>query len=163
MAQNKTDSNDSVISNEERKKLSGFLSFAQSVLTARERVQMTMGAGLGVFHEGDVADLPGVHLDEDDGTWMRIERQRDTRPPESTSYVAAFMVSPPTDPAKQPVLKSAISVEVTVDEASDLMEGGLLRSDNAHPVVEKGVSVTKPVRRCRITICGSSCRPPGNS
>lgn len=146
MTQSETASDNATISNEERKKLAGFLSFAQGVLTARDRVQMTMGAGLGVFPEGDIVDLPGVYLDEDDGTWMRLERQRDTRPPAASTYVFAFMVSPPNDPAKQPILKSAISVEVTIDEASDLIESGLVRPDEVHPVVEKGTILNNQVK-----------------
>ena len=146
MTQNTSDFSDAITSDADRKKLSGLLSFAQGVLTARDRVQMTMNAGLGVFHEGDVAGLPGVHLDDEDGTWLRIERQRDSRPPEPASYIAAFMVTPPTDPAKAPVMKPAISVEVTIEEASDLMEGGLVRPDNAHPVIEKGLTLDNWVK-----------------
>ncbi|MDF1710472.1 MAG: AAA domain-containing protein [Paracoccaceae bacterium] len=146
MTQNKTDFSDAITTDADREKLSGLLSFAQGVLTARDKVQMTMGAGLGVFHEGDIAGLPGVHLDDEDGNWLRIERQRDTRPPEPASYIAAFMVTPPTDPAKPPVMKPAISVEVTIEEASDLMEGGLVRPDNAHPIIEKGLTLDNWVK-----------------
>lgn len=137
MTQNQTDFTDAITSDDDRKKLSGLLSFAQGVLTARDRVQMEMSAGLGVFHEGDVVHLPGVHLNEEDDIWLRMERQRDTRPPEPASYVAAFMLTPPTNPVKPPEIKQAISVEVTIDEASDLMEGGLVQPDNAHPIIDK--------------------------
>jgi len=139
MSQSTKDFSDTAISDEDRNKLSGLLAFAQGVLTAREQVQLTMASGLGVFYEGDIVGLPGVHLDQDDSTWLRIERQRETSPPEPPKYVAVFLVTQPTDPVKPPVLKPAISLEVTIDEASDLMEGGLLHPENTHPIIDKGI------------------------
>jgi hypothetical protein len=70
------------ISFEDRRKLSGLLGFAQGVLNARSKVQMAMQMGLGVFHEGEVDGLPGLHFNCEDGAWLRIDRQRETRPPE---------------------------------------------------------------------------------
>lgn len=130
----------------DRKGLQGLLGFAQGVLTARAKVQMTMGAGLGVFHENDIVGLPGVQVDCDDGAWIRIARQRETRPPEPAEHVATFLVTSPTDPSKAPQLKDAVSVEVTIEEASDLVEGELVQPDNVHAIVEKGVTVDNRVR-----------------
>ncbi|SFB14949.1 Part of AAA domain-containing protein [Poseidonocella pacifica] len=131
---------------EDRQKLAGLLGFAEGVLRAREKVQMEMQAGLGVFHENDFHEAPGVHLDCDDGAWMRIERQRETAPPDAVEHVAAFFVSKPKDPMKAPQMRSAISVEVNIEEASDLCEGGLLDPDDVRPIIENGVTTESRVK-----------------
>ncbi|WP_372893484.1 AAA domain-containing protein [Rhodosalinus sp.] len=137
---------DNDISPEDRRKLSGLLGFAQGVLTARSKVQMAMQSGLGVFHEGDLDGLPGLHCDCDDGAWLRIDRQRETRPPEPDEHVARFLTSTPSDPNRRPQIKPTIAVEVTIEEASDLAEGGLLNPDDVHTIVEDGVEVENRVR-----------------
>jgi len=143
-----TDSNiaDNDISPEDRRKLSGLLGFAQGVLTARSKVQMAMQSGLGVFHEGDLGGLPGLYFDCADGAWLRIDRQRETRPPDPDEHVAQFLTSTPSDPNRRPQIKPAIAVEVTIDEASDLAEGGLLNPDDVHTIVEDGIEVENRVR-----------------
>ncbi|WP_027245830.1 AAA domain-containing protein [Leisingera daeponensis] len=137
---------DNDISPEDRRKLSGLLGFAQGVLTARSKVQMAMQSGLGVFHEGDLDGLPGLHFDCEDGAWLRIDRQRETRPPEPDEHVAQFLTSKPVDPDRRPQIKPAIAVEVTIEEASDLAEGGLLNPDDVHTIVEDGIEVENRVR-----------------
>ncbi|MEM0935218.1 MAG: AAA domain-containing protein [Pseudomonadota bacterium] len=143
-----TDSNtaDNDISPEDRRKLSGLLGFAQGVLTARSKVQMAMQSGLGVFHEGDLDGLQGLHFDCDDGAWLRIERQRETRPPEPDEHITQFLTSTPSDPNRRPQIKPAIAVEVTIEEASDLAEGELLKPEDVHAIVEDGIEVENRVR-----------------
>lgn len=104
------------------KAIDGLLGFAQGVLTAREKVQMVMQSGLGVFPEDAVRGLPGVELDGDDGTWMRIARLRESVPPKAPDHVAAFMSTAGGDPSKPPSLVEAISLEVDIEEASALDE-----------------------------------------
>lgn len=138
----------------DRKGLRGLLGFAQGVLTARAKVQMTMSGGLGVFHENDVVGLPGVHVDCEDGAWIRIARQRESKPPEPVDYVSTFLVTNPTDPSRAPQIKAAASVEVTIEKASDLVEGELVRPDNIHAIVEKGITVDG---RVKVTILAEDC------
>lgn len=116
------------------KNLSGLLGFAQEVLTARSKVQMEMSSGLGVFREQDISELPGIHLDVEDGAWLRLERLRATRPPEPEEHVKAFVSGLPDDPDKRPELLPAISLEVTIDEASELMDAELLRANSIREV-----------------------------
>lgn len=118
------------------KSLVGLLGFAKEVLTARSKVQMEMASGLGVFREQEISGLPGVLLDQDDGAWLRLKRQRATRPPELLEHVAAFVTGLSDNPDKRPELLPAISVEVSIDEASDLAEADLLRSDNISEITE---------------------------
>ncbi|MCD6007629.1 AAA domain-containing protein [Halomonas sp. IOP_31] len=118
------------------KSLAGLLGFAHEVLTARSKVQMEMASGLGVFRESDFAGLPGVHLNEEDGAWLRLERQRETRPPAPEEHVAAFVADIGDDPDKRPELQPAVSIEVTIEAASDLAEAELLRPDNIREIVE---------------------------
>ena len=137
---------DNGISPEDRRKLSGLLGFAQGVLTARSKVQMAMQSGLGVFHESDLDGLPGLHFDCDDGAWLRINRQREARPPEPDEHVAQFLTSTPSDPNRRPQIKPAIAVEVTIEEASDLVEAELLNPDDVHMFAEEGIEVENRVR-----------------
>jgi hypothetical protein len=129
-----------------RQKLSGLLGFAEGVLRAREKVQMEMQAGLGVFHENDFLEAPGVHFDEDDGAWLRVDRQRETPPPDPVDHVAKFLVAIPKDPTKAPQLRLAISIEVTIEEASDLEEAGLLMFDNVRSIIDDGIEVENRVK-----------------
>lgn len=131
---------------EDRKKLSGLLGFAQGVLEARSKVQMVMQTGMGVFHEGEVADLPGLKLDCDDGAWLRLRRQQETRPPEPPSHVAQFLLAKAVDPAKPPQIRPAISIDVSIEEASDLEEAGLLDSEDVHRIEVKGIVLENQVR-----------------
>lgn len=133
------------IIDEDPRRLAGLLGFAEGVLRAREKVQMEMQAELGVFHEYEFVDFPGVHLDSEDGTWLRIDPQRETAAPEPPKHVTAFLISRPKDPTKQPQLRPTISVEVTIEEASDLEEGGLLKPDDIRAVMEGGIEVENRV------------------
>lgn len=134
------------LSPEDRRKLSGLLGFSQGVLNARSKVQMVMQAGLGVFHEGDMAELPGIHLDGYDAAWLRLDRQRETSPPPPVDYVAQFLTTKPSDPDKRPNLKPTISIDVAIEEASDLEEAGLLQHEDVHRIVEKEAEVENRVK-----------------
>ncbi|WP_306751533.1 AAA domain-containing protein [Paracoccus actinidiae] len=131
---------------EDRRKLAGILGFSRELLNARTKVQMMMGAGLGLFREADLGDVPGLHLDCGDGAWMRIDRLRETRPPEPPQHVLDFLVSFPADPNKPPQVKPSAAFEFSVDEAADLLEYGLVHQDNVYPITEKGVAVENRVK-----------------
>ena len=118
---------------DDRRKLDGLLGFASELLTARSSVQMEMKAGLGVFREADITGLPGVHLDVGDGSWLRIHRQSPGRPEAPPEHVALFMEGKSGDPDRPPTLQPAISIEVLIEEASDLAEAGLLRDRRRAP------------------------------
>lgn len=133
-------------SERDRKNLAGLLGFAEGVLNARTKVQMVMQTGMGVFLESDISPLPGMHMDCDDGTWLRIDRQRETRPPDPLDYVAQFLVTKPFDPTKKPSIKPAISLEVTIEDASDLAEAGLLLHDDVHPIMDDGIEIENRVK-----------------
>lgn len=99
------------------KAVDGLLGFAQGILTAREKVQMVMQAGLGVFSEDAMRDLPGIDLDAEDGAWMRIARLRESAPPQPPEHVAVFLSGAPNDPSKPPMFMEAIATEVSIEEA----------------------------------------------
>lgn len=150
--------NDSLLTSDSRKgptdrdKLSGLLGFAEGVLSARNKVQMEMQTGLGLFHENKLSGLPGIEFDCDDGTWLRIQRQKETRPPNPPEHVAAFLSTEMSnstkrpDPDRRPVLKPAIQVDITIEEASDLVEAGLLDSDGIHTIAEDTSDFENKVR-----------------
>ncbi|MDF3384512.1 MULTISPECIES: AAA domain-containing protein [unclassified Sulfitobacter] len=142
------------VSPEERNRISHLLGFAGELLVARSDVQMEMKAGLGVFHENQLADLPGLDLNCEDGAWLRIARQQESRPAQPPEHVAEFLKQPPVDPYKAPDLKPAISIEVTIEEASDLIEMGLLDSEDVHIIVEDGVEVES---RVKVTLHAENC------
>ena len=50
-----------------RKKLDGLMLFAYGVLTARDKVPMSLSFAFEAYQEGDIASLPGVHINAKDG------------------------------------------------------------------------------------------------
>jgi len=148
-------SSEAGVTEDDRRKLDGLLRFAHGILTARDKVQMSLSSGLGVYHEGAVAKLPGVHLDEADGAWLRIDRLRETKPPVSADYVAEFISSKGADLERRPELRPALAKEVTIEEASDLIEAGLLRPENVRSIVERSVEV---LNRVQVTLLAEDCQ-----
>lgn len=129
---------------ERTKKLLGF---AAGVLTARDKVQMRMDqTRMGVFRETEIAALPGISVDAGDGTWLRLSRQQETRPRDPELHVKSFLSSDSATPNRKPELKPAIAVSVSIEEASDLAEAGLLRSENVHNILEDGMEREDVVR-----------------
>lgn len=123
------------ISSEERQKLSGLLSFSQGVLDARSKVQMEMESGrLGVFLEQQISGLPGVEIDGNDNVWLRVNRQHETKMPEPDQHVLTFFDPPSDNKIKRPSLKPAVSLKITIDEASDLLEAGLLSKESVFEI-----------------------------
>lgn len=139
---------------EERERISDLLGFAGELLNARAQVQMVMQSGLGVFHEKDFDDLPGIELNCDDGAWLRLKRLSETRPPEPADHVSQFLDQKPNDPNKAPSIKPAISVEVTIEEASDLIEMGLLMPGDVRVIVENEVEIEN---RVKVILHASNC------
>ena len=139
---------------DDRKKLDGLMRFAHGVLTARDKVQMSMATGLGVYHEDDIFELPGVHFNEADGAWLRIERLRESKPQAPDDYIMEFMSSNGADPARRPEIRPAISKEVPIELASDLAEAELLRPENLRTVTERGVELTS---RVQVTLLAEDC------
>jgi very-short-patch-repair endonuclease len=134
------------VSSAERERISNLLGFAEEILSARSEVQMSMQSGLGVFHEKDFNDIPKLQLDCEDGAWLRITRHRESKPPEPPEHVSQFLKQKPSDPKKPPVLLPAISLEVSIDEASDLIEGNLLKVQDVHTIMEGEVEVENRVK-----------------
>ena len=126
------------------KKLDGLLGFAEGVLQAREKVRTEMVGP--VFHEHDFFRAAGIHLDNDDGSWIKIERLRETIAPEPPAHVAPFFDFRRNVPDQEPQISPAISVEVSIDEASDLEECGLLQADDIRTITENGIAVENRVK-----------------
>lgn len=138
-----------------RKKLDGLMRFAYGVLTARDKVPMSLSSAFGAYHEGDIASLPGVHIDCIDGAWLIIDRLRETKPPNPANYVVEFLDPKYTDPDRPPSLQPAISKEVAIEEASDLTEAKLLRPENVSIIVERGGQEVED--RVRVTLLADDC------
>ena len=121
-------------------RVQALLRFAGGVLTARDRVQMRMtDTRLGVFREEEVGSLPGVLTDTEDGDWLRLNRLTETAPEAPPAHVAVFLPQKLSNPERKPELAPAVSLDVTIEEASDLEEAGLLKPDNISDLVVKGV------------------------
>ncbi|MEM9670701.1 MAG: AAA domain-containing protein [Pseudomonadota bacterium] len=138
-----------------REKLDGLMRFAHGVLTARDKVQRTMSFGnLGVYHESEIRTWSGVLLDDQTGAWLRLTRLYEGKPPSPDDHVATFLASRGDDPAKPPELHAAVSIQVTIDEASELADAGLLRADNVRPSIENGEEVDDHVQ---VTLLADDC------
>lgn len=129
---------------EQTKKLLGF---AAGVLTARDKVQMRMDqTRMGVFRETEIVGLPGLSIDVGDGTWLRLKRQTETRPDDPEPYIKTFLADAPVNPDREPELVRAVTLTVALEEASDLEEAGLLRSENANATFDNGTESEDDIR-----------------
>lgn len=123
------------------------LGFAAGVLLARDRVQNRMDQSrMGVFRETDISALPGVLIDAGDGSWLRLRRLDPTKAPKTEAYVVEFLPDSIDDPETRPELLNAFSKAVSIEEASDLEEAGLLRAENVHTIISEGIERDDIVR-----------------
>jgi hypothetical protein len=115
---------------EDRQKVASLLGFAGAILRAREPVALALEAGLGIFHENRLSGLPGVRMNIDDETWLRIERQRESRPEAPPEEAALFVTGRIDDPLKPPVIVPSISQTLDIEEAMELIGRDLVRFDD---------------------------------
>ncbi|NLC22201.1 MAG: AAA family ATPase, partial [Halomonadaceae bacterium] len=65
---------------------------------------------------------------------------------EPKEYVATFVTGLEDNPDKRPELLPAISLEVSIEEASDLVDAELLRLDSIREVIEDGMTLVERVK-----------------
>ncbi|MBY0360726.1 MAG: hypothetical protein K2X45_02375, partial [Phreatobacter sp.] len=117
----------------ERERLSGLINFAAELLKARDKTVMRLAEyGLGLFHEKEIASLPGIRLGGDE-TWLAVERLRPTDAPSCDPAFDGWMVGDANDPAKGPGLNVSVTLLVTIEEASDLASAGFISELDVHP------------------------------
>ncbi|MGP9820041.1 AAA domain-containing protein [Salinarimonas sp. NSM] len=117
----------------DRERLSGLVHFAAELLKAREKTTMRLAEyGLGVFHQKEIADLPGIRFGRDE-TWLAIDRLRPTEGPGPDPIFDGWVVGDLDDPVRGPRLEDRVALVVTVEEASDLAEAGILEEADVHP------------------------------
>ena len=108
--------------------IKNLLSFASGVISARDRVHFQMSDHrMGVFRQEVIDGLAGLSIGVVEDEWLRIKRQKATDPDLPPKHILEFIkLEKPWDPSHPPSLKDAISKTVSIDEASELMEAGLL-------------------------------------
>lgn len=122
----------------DRDKLLGLFRFAQGLLAAKQGVLMRMqDTQLGYFPEMDIRDLPGIQVEPDDESWLRLERLRETQPPAVEPILSEWVDGRFDDPGKNPQFKSVIVREAEIEEVSELCEAGLLSMDDVHAIVDE--------------------------
>lgn len=115
---------------EDREKVASLLGFAGAILRAREPVVLALEPGLGIFHEDRLEGLPGVRTNIDEETWLRVERQRESRPEAPPEAAAPFITGRIDDPLKRPVIAPSISQTLDIDEAMELIDRELVRFES---------------------------------
>lgn len=117
----------------DRERLSGLVNFAAELLKAREKTVMRLAEyGLGLFHEKEITTLPGLRFSDDD-TWLAVERLRPSEAPTFDAVFEGWIVGDLNDPAKGPSLDAVVTRLVTIEEASDLAEAGIIAEADVHP------------------------------
>ena len=120
----------------ERNRLSRFFSFAEGVLAARENVILKMEeTGLGMFLEDQIQGLPGVSLNGEGNDWLRLERLRETPPPPLEEDLSGWLEGACHDPKRMPQFRVLRVVEMSLDDASDLCEMGVLEAEDINEVL----------------------------
>ncbi|WP_375596625.1 AAA domain-containing protein [Algihabitans albus] len=119
----------------DHQKLGGLFRFAAGILEATKRIHFTMAEHrLGVFREHELKDLPGLHLNPGNDEWLSVERLREEKPPLPDKVYEDWLASELGNPEARPRLHEVVSVRVTNDEASDLIEGELVDPDEVGAV-----------------------------
>jgi very-short-patch-repair endonuclease len=125
----------SAASSTPRENIQRLLGYAEEILKAGEKVVCDLARdALASFHEADVAGLDGVTIpsEDGDGTWLSVARLHETAPPMPPDEYQAWLVltSRGGGPFDPPGLREALSVRVSPEEASDLVEAGLASQDD---------------------------------
>jgi len=137
---------------ESRERLAGLLEFARGLLRARDKVLADMTSpGLGCFRESDVVGLPGITLDNEDGTWLRLKRLASSPPPTQNELIAPWCDVDSRDPANSPTWRDMLTPEISIEDASDLCEGGLLELDDIHELGHGDTRVRVVLRLANLT------------
>ena len=151
-----------------RERLSGLIHFAAELLKAREKTVMRLAEyGLGLFHEKEIASLPGIRFGRDE-TWLAVERLRPTAGPACDPVFDGWVVGDFDDPLKGPSLGAQVTLLVTIDEASDLAEAGLIEEPDVFPhrlrthrqQVEDGQDIEPPISDTHVHVVLSTDRMP---
>jgi len=104
------------------------LNFAGGIISARDRVHLQMSEHrMGVFRQEVIEGLVGLSIGGIEDEWLRIKRQKSTEPNLPENYIREFIKPQKSwDPDNPPSLRDAISKSVSIDEASELLEAGLI-------------------------------------
>lgn len=116
-----------------RKDLCNLLSYAEEILKAGERVISDLARdAVMAFYEHDVSSLEGVTAPGGDGSWLRVARLHETKPPEPDEAYRSWVADSPRKVALEaPQLSKTHLATVSIEDASDLIEAGLALSDDA--------------------------------
>ncbi|ASJ72802.1 DUF3320 domain-containing protein [Granulosicoccus antarcticus] len=131
----------------ERDRLKGLFAFGRGLLAASSKTLTDMRApGLGCFLESELSELRGLSLDREDGTWLKLERQQPSRPPKPEQCIRDWFDGGIDDPVSKPTLKTVLVIEVPIEDASDLCEGGLVSIEDIHEHEVNEVTVRLAIR-----------------
>lgn len=113
---------------DKQKGLQNVLRYTQGLLSLNERVILDIAREpYPSFLEAQIRDLPGVEVNVDGETWIRVQRLRETPPPLPDplfSGWAAFGARP--SPDSPPKLEAERMLTLDPEEISDLFEAKLL-------------------------------------
>lgn len=134
----------------DRDRLAGLLTFGAEILAAKEKVTFAMAdyqAG-GVFREELISVLPGFVVGTaEDGSWLRVKRLREIDPPSVPVLFDGWVDNRANNPDELPALKDARVLTVTIDEASELVEAGLVDREDCYPIDEINPATSHLERR----------------
>jgi len=117
----------------ERERLKGLLEFSRGLLLARSGTLMDMEAPrLLYLPESKLSDLRGLTLNSDDGTWFKLQRQRPGVSPSPPENIRLWIKGDLNEPSTQPALHMVQVIDVSLDEASDLCQGGIVLPEDIH-------------------------------
>ena len=135
-----------------RQALLGLFDFSRELVGARSSTLMSMGAtGLGLFPEAELRGLPGLTLGVDDeGGWLHLERLRETAPPNPDPMLVDWIDGRIDLPDRRPVPNPVVVRDASIEEASDLCEGGLLDLDDISRIEGDGANVRIGLRLERL-------------
>ncbi len=117
----------------DRDRLTGLVQFAAELLRGRDKTVMALrDYGLGVFHEKDLAPLPGLVRGEGD-SWLKVERLRQGAGPACPSEFNGWIEGDMDRPTHPPESLAEHALLMTLEEASDLAEDGFVTDADVSP------------------------------
>ncbi|MBV8097134.1 MAG: very short patch repair endonuclease, partial [Acetobacteraceae bacterium] len=120
-----------------RDSLASLLGYANELLRLGEKPILDVRDGVLAYYEHELRGLEGVAIPNDSGDWLRLERLHPRPPPVPDSNYLDWVRDAGRDIFETPQLRDDRVITVPIEDASDLVEAGLIAHNDVMPSLGK--------------------------